>query len=201
MMLIICGDRIGEKMAGPSIRAWEIAHALHARGLPVQLAAPGQPEREAPFPLIAYDARGASLRVAAAEASSVFVQGLTLAQYPFLGAMDTPLAVDLYDPFVLENLPARSGDTPAGRARGHATDLAAINDQLLRGDFFVCASEVQRDYWLGCLTTLGRVNPRTYDQDEDLRGLLDLLPFGLPEAPPEAPPEPVLRGEIGRAHV
>lgn len=196
MMLIVCGDRIGERMAGPSIRAWEIARALHARGLPVTLAAPGRPEREAPFPLLGYDARGARLREAAEEADAIFVQGLSLAQYPFLAALDTPLAVDLYDPFVLENLPARVGDTPAGRVRGHATDLAALNEQLLRGDFFVCASEVQRDYWLGCLTALGRVNPRTYDQNPDLRGLLGLLPFGLPEEPPRPPDAPVLRGVL-----
>ena len=29
----------------------------------------------------------------------------------------------------------------------------------MRGDFFVCASERQRDYWLGMLAAEGRITP------------------------------------------
>lgn len=193
-LLVIAGDRIGPRMAGPSIRALEIARALDARGLPVVLAAPGGVDRDVPFPTVGYDVAGEALRTAAAAASAIFAQGLTLAQYPFLTALDVPVVVDLYDPFVLENLHARAGDTPAGRRRGHQTDLAALLDQLRRGDYFVCASEVQRDFWLGCLTAVGRVNPAVYDGGADLRHLIDLLPFGLPDAPPAPPAAPVLRG-------
>ena len=71
----------------------------------------------APFALHAYDVRGESLRTAAATASAVLVQGLTLAQYPFIAALETPLIIDLYDPFVLENLHARLDDSPSGRRR------------------------------------------------------------------------------------
>jgi len=194
--LVVAGDRVGPAMAGPSIRAWEIARALHARGGSVTLAAPGDIRLAAPFRCIGYDMRGDALRRAAAEASSVFVQGLTLAQYPFLASAATPLVVDLYDPFVLENLHARVSDTAAGRARAHGTDLAALEQQLLRGDFFVCASEVQRDFWLGCLTALGRVGPANYAADPTGRALLDVVPFGLPEEPPETVHEPVLRGVV-----
>lgn len=192
--LIIAGDRIAARMAGPSIRALEIARALHARGQAVTLAAPGTVDVDVPFGTLGYDVRGDALREAAAAASSVFVQGLTLAQYPFLAALDVPIVVDLYDPFVLENLHARAGDTPAGRRRGHETDLAALVDQLRRGDFFVCASEIQRDFWLGCLTAVGRVSPAVYDGGADLRHLVDLLPFGLPDVAASMPPSPVLRG-------
>ncbi len=193
-ILVIAGDRIGARMAGPSIRALEIARALHARGLRVTLAAPGAVELPLPFAALGYDVRGDALHAAAAGAAAIFVQGLTLAQHPFLAALDVPIVVDLYDPFVLENLHARAGDTPSGRRRGHETDLAALLDQLRRGDFFVCASEVQRDFWLGCLTAVGRLNPAVYDAGADLRQLIDLLPFGLPDAPPSAPAAPALRG-------
>ncbi len=202
LILIIAGDRIGERMAGPSIRAWEMARALHARGLPVVLAAPGGVNIEAPFECVAYDQRGETLRAAAEKASAVLFQGLTLAQYPFLATVEAPLIVDIYDPFVLENLHARGGESASGRARSHGTDLAALNDQLMRGDFFLCASEAQRDYWLGCLTALGRINPATYDADPDLRSLIDVVPFGLPEEPAESresvtsAPQTFMRGRI-----
>jgi len=192
--LVVAGDRVGPRMAGPSIRSFEMARALAERGLAVTLAAPGAPERAAPFPILGYDARGEALRAAAAGADAIVVQGLTLAQFPFLAAAAAPLVVDLYDPFVLENLHARLGETASGRVRSHATDLGALVAQLRRGDFFLCASKVQRDFWLGALTALGRVNPAVYDADASLRELIDVVPFGLPEAPPAAPERPVLRG-------
>ena len=194
--LIIAGDRVGERMAGPSIRAWEMARSLHARGLPVMLAAPGGVALDAPFECLAYDQRGETLREAASRAGAVVFQGLTLAQYPFLATIEAPLVVDIYDPFVLENLHARAEESASGRARSHVTDVAALNEQLERGDFFLCASEAQRDYWLGALTALGRINPLTYDDDPDLRRLVDVVPFGLPEVPAEATSTAsVLRGE------
>jgi glycosyltransferase involved in cell wall biosynthesis len=59
-----------------------------------------------------------------------------------------------------------------------------LNEQLIRGDFFMCASEKQRDFWLGQLSALGRVNPVTYDEDETLRSLISVVPFGVAETPP-----------------
>jgi glycosyltransferase involved in cell wall biosynthesis len=59
-----------------------------------------------------------------------------------------------------------------------------LNEQLLRGDLFLCASEKQRDLWLGHLASLGRVNARTYDIDPSLRSLIDVVPFGVEDSPP-----------------
>lgn len=223
-ILLISSDVIGPRMAGPGIRAWEIAHALGRHGFRVTLAAPGKtpgsggaaagdfaargdegPARdsatsgdEAAQPQIRtvrYGVRGDRLREVAAESDAILVQGLVLAHYPFLAGIDKPLVVDLYDPFVLENLQARSGQTLSGRERSQATDLAALNSQLVRGDYFVCASESQRDFWLGMLTALGRVNPANYDADPTLRRLVDVVPFGLPEEPPQRRRK-VLRGVL-----
>ena len=56
---------------------------------------------------------------------------------------------------------------------------AVISEQLLRGDFFICASDKQRDFWLGQLAALGRLNPATYDEEENLDELIRVVPFGL----------------------
>ena len=63
--------------------------------------------------------------------------------------------------------------------------MSVINDDLARGDFFLCASERQRDFWLGSLSHAGRVNPAVYDDDPTLRSLIDVVPFGLPPDPPQ----------------
>ncbi|MBV8234240.1 MAG: glycosyltransferase family 4 protein, partial [Acidimicrobiia bacterium] len=71
----------------------------------------------------------------------------------------------------------------------------AINDQLGRGDFFMCASTKQRDFWLGQLSSVGRINPTTYDTDESLESLVTVVPFGLPEVAPRHDRQ-VLKGVV-----
>src|SRR3712207_7324304 len=38
------------------------------------------------------------------------------------------------------------------------SSTGVLNEQILRGDFFMCASEKQRDFWLGQMAALGRIN-------------------------------------------
>jgi glycosyltransferase involved in cell wall biosynthesis len=64
-----------------------------------------------------------------------------------------------------------------------ADGTRVLNEQLARGDFLMCASEKQRDFWLGQLSALGRINPQTYDEDETLESLITVVPFGLPSRP------------------
>ncbi len=84
---------------------------------------------------------------------------------------------------------------------GHEEDRAVtrlagvVNAGLRRGDFFTCASERQRDFWLGSLGALGRVNPYTYEADPLLSRLVSVVPFGLPNEPPRRQ-GPGLRGVV-----
>lgn len=173
-------------MAGPAIRVAEMARAL-STSLRVRVASPQPVERD----LGGVDARryrfgdADSLRSAVDGSDVVVVQGFTLEKFPFLAASSTCIAVDLYCPFQLENLERRRVVEPniASRTHDTAVDLRVLQQQLRRGDYFLCASERQRDYWLGMLSATGRLNPATYDQDRMLRGLIDVVPFGLSERP------------------
>jgi glycosyltransferase involved in cell wall biosynthesis len=71
-----------------------------------------------------------------------------------------------------------------------------LNTQLERGDFFLCASERQRHFWLGHLAALGRLTPALYDTDPTVRSLLAVAPFGLPGKPPQRTSAPI-KGTIG----
>ena len=116
----------------------------------------------------------------------VFVaQGWVLAGRRFLTKSDKVVVVDLYDPMHLEQLEQghESGST-AGRWAAVVDATTVINEQLRRGDLFLCASSKQRDFYLGQLAALGRVNPSTYDADPTFDGLLSIVPFGIPPAPP-----------------
>ncbi len=194
-LLLVAHDIVGERMAGPGIRAWEMASALARRGVVVTLAVPGAAQAGGDFDVVGYDARGDSLRAAAGSADAILVQGLALANHPFLATLGAPLIADLYDPFILENLPGRSGALPGRRDRRDAGDRGALVSILQTADLFLCASEVQRDFWLGALAATGRVNSRTYDADPSLRRLIEVVPFGIPADPP-LPGAPAIKGRV-----
>jgi glycosyltransferase involved in cell wall biosynthesis len=120
------------------------------------------------------------------EDADVFVlQGFVLYQLPFLKTVPKPMVVDIYGPLMLENLENYFTFPSQDRHRLHDTTLAVLCEQLAVGDFFICASERQRDFWLGMLAALNRVSPKTYAQDRSLYRLVDIVPFGLASEPPQ----------------
>ena len=89
----------------------------------------------------------------------------------------------MYDPFHLEQL-EQSRETADLRARARWTGRRGRSTSRPARDFFLCASEKQRDFWLGHLAALGRVNTVSYDADPTLRSLIMVVPFGVPGQPP-----------------
>ena len=74
-------------------------------------------------------------------------------------------------------------------------NLIAVNGLLAAGDFFLCPGEPQRTFWLGALAQAGRLTEAVYARAEDGRGLIDVVPFGIPTAPPQKRGK-VLKGAI-----
>ena len=180
-------------MAGPGIRAWELTCTLR-RHASVTLAIPNESRLTADgVDIRTYDSNGSSLWQLAQLADVLLVQGFTLYHFPFLKNLDKPIVVDLYDPFVIENLEVHSFRAMFERHRVHDRDLAVLIEQLNIGDFFICSNERQRDYWLGMLAAGGRINPFNYRRDKSLRKLIDVVPFGLPNHLPQHD-ENVLKG-------
>lgn len=181
-ILIITHDVVDDNMAGPAIRCWEFARIL-SQEAEVTLATPFSSSlKPEGFRLVAYDR--AKLETLAAESEAIILSSYTLWRFPFLTESTAPLIVDIYDPFLLETLPLLAGEPQAERQRRHVEILDALTDLLTWGDYFLCASERQRDYWLGWLNALDRVNPTTYDEDPTLRRLIDVVAFGLPDSAP-----------------
>lgn len=174
-------EPVGPRMTGPGIRSWEFARVLAGEHT-VTIAAPAPtPETVAGFRVV--EARRSRVEAELKKADVLVVQGTVLDQYPALAASGLPLVVDLYDPYLLENLELHAGKQMPARTSIHDADLATLLDQAAAGDFFLCASERQRHFWLGFLAAAGRVNPLTYEGDPALEQLLAVLPFGLPDEP------------------
>jgi GT2 family glycosyltransferase len=193
-VLIITGDPIGTKMAGPAIRAWHMAEALSVSN-DVRLVSLERHEPLAANFVVGTVKPGDNRAMAAHEewADVIIFQGLAMALFPSIQKTQKVLVVDIYDPMHLEQLEQgrQHGEDAWTRATADATTV--LNNQLLRGDFFLCASDRQRHFYLGQLAALGRINPANYADDPDLTGLLSVVPFGL-DHEPAAHTRAVLKG-------
>ena len=190
-IFVISEDVVGEKMAGPGIRAWELTRVL-AREFRVVLAVPayspskkGDPFFEnLPFPVIHYDVDDSRLIESTGERSRIILlPGYVLSKFPAIKKLKSVLIVDLYVPFVLENMFVHQEKIPNLRDREfiHRNDLQVFHDLLLSGDHFLCANDRQKDLFLGSLLSLNRIHPRTLDDNPTLDNLISVVPFGLSE--------------------
>ncbi len=192
-VLVVTLDVLGPRMAGPAIRAWHVAEALSSQHDVV--LATVKPLGLPPGRLDLRHVDESELRLLVQWCEVVIFQGFVLQQFPWLGDTDKVLIVDAYAPLHLEQLEQSGGLGRDAHRHVVASGVAALDQQLARADFVLCASERQRDLWLGHLGALGRVNPDTYAQDPSLRRLIDVVPFGLPDRPPVRL-APAIRGVV-----
>jgi len=193
-LLIVSHDVVGRKMAGTGMRYLEMARALKD-ALDVTLALPAPTELAVPGLNIAVyqETRPGSLQVLVENSDIALISGYMVEKFPFLETTSTRLAVDLYDPMVLENLHYYL-DEPLEAQNALNRHAVSIMNRLARlGDFFLCGNERQRDFWLGVLAANGRINPLTYRQDSSLRALIDVVGLGFPDRLPRRA-KPYLRG-------
>ncbi len=202
-VLLISHDVAGEKMAGPGIRYFHLSRVLQ-RHTNLTLAVIPQDDQavaalQVQLPdvsVIAYT-RGDwdSVKQAAQASEVVIVPSGLVTDFPNqLANLDTAVVIDGYNPLLAESLAmSAASETDQQSAVWRNQHLAAIYPQYLLGDFYLCASERQRYWWLGQLEAAGRINPATYRADPSLRNLIDVSPYGLPEEPPQKT-QPVIRG-------
>jgi glycosyltransferase involved in cell wall biosynthesis len=184
-VLVITPEPLGARMAGPAIRALELARALARDGRSGQVTVAtlsSCARSDDGLRLVEAPDEGA-LRSLVAEVGSVVIQGDVLGRHPWLAAVDVALVVDAYDPFHLEQLEQARGLGEQRRRAVVRDCVRSLNQQLTRADLVLCASSRQRALWLGHLAALGRVNPLTYDLGPDLSDLVAVVPFGTPGAP------------------
>ncbi len=204
--LVISPASVQENMAGPAIRYWEFARTLSGVDR-VTLAVPNLDHPiHSEFAVRSYSKRKpdgdiigdpGAIQALVADHRVIVLQGHTLRNFPGLAwaviAGGRYLAVDLYGPIALENLERNLGNLSETTSKEVLFSVQVLNEQVRLADFLFCASEKQRDYWLGRLEALGRINLHTYSEDRTARRLIDVVPFGLPDTPPRHR-RPVLKG-------
>lgn len=166
-------------MAGPGIRYWNFANEL-AKTNKVILMTPNECELKASFEICKLSHN--RLKKELIHAKAIIVQGITLWHHSFIKKSNVPIIVDLYDPFIFENF-EMFYDSPNSN-KLHSGSLDILLDQLMYGDYFICASEKQKDFWIGMLAAVNRINPLEYSESKDLSSLIGIVPFGLEDEMP-----------------
>jgi GT2 family glycosyltransferase/glycosyltransferase involved in cell wall biosynthesis len=182
-LLIISSEVISAQMAGPAIRVYNFAKIL-SEHLNVTLAIPNEPAMEEQVFKIAQYKDEASLRPLLEQSDIVLCAGMTFSKFKSIRNSDKYLIMDIYDPYNLASLIEYKDETIEKQLDVYKSVHFITNEMLYYGDFYICASERQRDFWLGMLAALGRVNPYSYNQDPAMRKLIDVVPFGLPSEKP-----------------
>jgi glycosyltransferase involved in cell wall biosynthesis len=181
---LLSSEPVRPRMAGIGIRYLELARRLPAHDLEIVLVSPAGPEETRELGgLDGVEVRRferGRLAEILGDCQGAVAQG-QLANDLVLERPGLPAAIDLYDPWLVENFAyvASLGLDP------YRNDHATWVLQMSRGDFFLCSSEEQRTFYLGFLAALGRVNPERIERDPDLATLIAPVPFGVPE---ELPP-------------
>lgn len=197
-VLVVANDHVGSRMAGPGIRSLQFARHLaldHDVTLVVPFATDVEPNG---FRIVQDDPWSADrMRTRVRGQDVVVAQKLPAATMRSLAASKTQAIYDLYAPVTIEALAHASREQTTRRtAASHRLNAVMQELTLACGDAFICASEQQRDLWLGGLLALGRVDASAYDADPSLRRLIDVVPFGIEPDPPRRSDAPVLRGAV-----
>jgi glycosyltransferase involved in cell wall biosynthesis len=170
-VLLICPEPLGHgQPAGVGIRFLEIARVLGEDGHAITILSPDSG--------LSHE----SLRDGSDRHDVAIVQGHVANDW-FAQGPTIPTVVDLYDPYIIENLHYY-------RERGAEVfnhDHATLTMSLQRGDFFLCASEAQRLFYLGALLAIGRVHPVVFEESPRLESLVRVAPFGVHAPRPVAP--------------
>ena len=185
-ILIVTGDPIGVKMAGPAIRAWNMAIALSAEHDVTLLSLSTIEPLASNFSIRSIrPGSDRAFRVFEKWADIIVFQGHALEYFASLRASHKFVVADIYDPMHFEQLEqAQSLPQPDWKRHVEAATVS-MNEQLAHCDFFLCASDRQRFLYLGQLAALGRINVANYAHDPQLDGLLAIVPFGMEDAPPK----------------
>jgi glycosyltransferase involved in cell wall biosynthesis len=187
-VLLVSHERIGDRMAGPGIRYYHFAREL-SRRFQVTLMTPNQDVGAVEGVDVVAGRRASygAVKALAAKHDAVVAQHFGVRTMRYLARSPIRVVYDLYVPFVSENLAYHAAQqrSPFHRLSYRASDLVQ-SIALATGNAFICASERQRDLWLGRASLLERVDVEQGRADPALRRLVEVVPMGIEERRPES---------------
>ena len=182
-LCIISDGIIESEMTLSAIRVWNFAKVM-SKYMNVILAIPNEPN----FPPMEFEitryTNDLSIESLSARTDIFLFSETILDRFESLNWSDKYLILDIYNSYYLTTF-EENKDKPRGKKiRKNKFLVEAINKQLSYGDYFICASEKQRNYWVEVFLALKKMSPGIYRKNVLFNKIIDVAPFGLPENKP-----------------
>lgn len=182
-ILLFCLDKVGQSMAGPAIRYWEMAKAL-SLSHQVTLMTLNKPDvTSEDFELINTGEVGVAQAIQSHDV--IITQSITPQMAWHAKKSGTKIILDAYDPMPLENLEIFKHQPLSVRNLKHTQICKQFGFNFSMADGIICANQRQRDLWMGLLLAQGKITTTLYDSMPSLEGILGIVPFGLSSTPPK----------------
>lgn len=182
-ILIYSSNLIGQSMAGAAIRPWEFAKVLSQQHQVVLISPGPSPIKSQEFEILSF--HDPCCKAHFRNAHILLTQRLTFPLALLAKLNKLKIIIDAYVPGPLELLEHFKADPTPDRQGKVFSETSNIILSFKMADGILCASEKQRELWLGFLLGQKLITPTFYDQDSSLRDFLTVVPFGLPSFPPQ----------------
>lgn len=179
-VVIYSEDVLGQSMAGPAIRCWEFAREL-SKEHTVSLIAPNPATLTNSQFKIHYKNSPPAMD-AVQNAQVLITQQITPKLCYIAKKNGCRLILDAYCPVTLEILEQLHHIPPDKK---ELYILRSIHSQCFSfksADSVICASDKQKDFWLGLLATLPQLS-KHHKKNSSLSHFLDIVPYGLSSVP------------------
>lgn len=182
-ILIYSPNLIGPSMAGAAIRPWEFAKAL-SREHHVILISPHRAElQHQNFEVLSF--HDPICKQHFKNADILIAQRLTFPLALLARFYKLKIIIDAYVPGPLELLEHFRYEPVLNRQNEVFSETSNIILSFKMADGILCASEKQRELWIGFLLGQKLITPALYETDSSLRQFLAVVPFGLSSYPPQ----------------
>jgi len=183
-ILIYSPQQVGKSMAGAAIRVWEFAKLLSPQHQ-VTLIFSGNNHFRGDGSFECISVNDPLLKERFKEAHILIAQRLTVPLAVLACNHDVKIIIDAYDPSPLELLEHEKEMASHLRKQKVSSEISTLAFCFQLADGILCASEKQRDLWIGFSMAQKLIAPERYDQDPNLRNLISVVPFGLPSDLPK----------------
>jgi glycosyltransferase involved in cell wall biosynthesis len=172
-----------QKVEGGGMRAWGLAEGLKSHGIDVTVGVnnsfPQELEEHSGIRLVNWGQDQQFIELLNSY-DAVLVSYTMGSDSVFIAEHiddSVQLILDAYVPIYVE-VSARESKDMDTEFSNYMADIVRFNRVLRRGDYFLCANEAQKTFYIGVLSSLGIINPRSYREDRIL-----IAPFGIHDAP------------------
>lgn len=185
-IVLISNDKVGSTMAGPGIRYFELSNAL-SKYFKVTLLVPDECDKQTTnFSIKSFNSNKFSSSIVSILKNEEMVdyvisQNLRPPLLRYLKKNKIKYIADLYDPLTIEVLEYTKFDSKKTQINTLNFNCTSLSLQLNTAEHILCASDIQKDFYLGIMSCQRLINPITYEKDPTFENKISLAPFGIPD--------------------